>query len=307
MFNKKGQIQIPFAWLFAIIVGAFILFLAIYSVTKIVGFDQQKSNAEINKEFESFLNPLETGPESGSSVLIEMPVETRINNSCSEAGDFGEQRISLSQKFSKNKWSQTEIERISYNRYIFSEKSVEGKKFFVFTKPLNLPFKVGDLMYLTSDQKQYCFVNPPEKVEEEILDLSQENLLINECSEKSVKVCFEEGSNCDVFVNEDEKSVEKNRRKVYYETNALMYSAIFSELENYECQLKRIVSRTKSLLELYQEKSMSFSGKGCRVNVNLNQLASSLNNFESSENFFSIYEIAKIVERENDDAECKLW
>ena len=35
--NKKGFLQISFQWIFAIVVGIVILFLAIYGVSKLIG------------------------------------------------------------------------------------------------------------------------------------------------------------------------------------------------------------------------------------------------------------------------------
>ena len=57
---KKGFLQISFAWLFAIIVGIFILFLAIYGVTKLINVGQYQIDSETAKNLGILLNPLET-------------------------------------------------------------------------------------------------------------------------------------------------------------------------------------------------------------------------------------------------------
>ena len=120
-----------FAWLFAIIVGAFILFLAIYAATKIVNTEQTSLDAQAAKEIGVLLNPLETGFETGKTTSLRLPSETRIYNRCNNNGVFGRQIIQISQK-SFNEWSDTDVNVGFSNKHIFSEDYVEVKKFFIF-------------------------------------------------------------------------------------------------------------------------------------------------------------------------------
>ncbi|MEJ2267685.1 MAG: hypothetical protein P8X70_01265 [Nanoarchaeota archaeon] len=258
--RKKG-LQISFSWLFAIIVGGFILFLAIYASTKLIGTEQRTMDARTGKEIGILLNPLETGlGVTAKSTFFTMPVKTRIYNKCDNYDDFGHQIIQISQK-SFNKWTDTNIDISFENKYIFSEKEIEGKKFFVFSKPFEFPFKVSDLMYITSSDKRYCFIDVLEDIKEEIEELNQENLILEDCLENDVKICFGSGD-CDIKVNYAMGYVEKEGKKVYFETNALMYAAIFSEPEVYECQLKRLMKRVKELAIIYREKADIVSIKG---------------------------------------------
>jgi hypothetical protein len=59
--RKSGFIQIPFAWLFAIIIGAMIIFFAIYVSIKLIKTNENVATAEVGKEISVLLNPLETG------------------------------------------------------------------------------------------------------------------------------------------------------------------------------------------------------------------------------------------------------
>ena len=77
---KKGYLQISFAWLFAIIVGGFILVLAIYTVIQIIDSENMVIDAKTGKEIGILLNPLETGFEEGKTSSFTVPVETRIFN-----------------------------------------------------------------------------------------------------------------------------------------------------------------------------------------------------------------------------------
>ena len=306
MRNKRGYLQISFAWLFAILVGAVILFLAIFLSTKLIRTEQTSMGAQTGKEIGILLNPLETSFETGKTTSLTLPVETRIYNKCNNNGVFGNQIIQISQK-SFNKWTETDIDIAFSNKYIFSERYVEGKKFYVFSKPFEFPFKVADLIYITSSLEKYCFVNPPEDIEEELSDLGQENLLIEDCSDsKNIMVCFED-SDCDINVNYYSKYVEKDDEKMYFGGDALMYAAIFSNSDVYECQLKRLMQRVENLALLYKDKALFVAETGCHSNLNLIELVNAAGSFSSSEELYEMNYLVEDIKEKNDLAECVLW
>src|SRR3989344_3454452 len=314
--NKGGQLQISFAWVFAIIVGAAILFLAIYTATKVIKTGGEATTAKTGKEISVLLSPLETGFETSVVTLLTMPVETRIYNQCSTSENFGSQIVKISQK-SFDKWTETDLQTEFSNKYIFSEGVVEGKEFVIFAKPFEFPFKVSDLIYLTSKERGYCFFQPPREIKEELSDLNQENILVEDgaCPENSIKVCFDgsgSGSGCDINVDEFQKSVEKRGQIVYYETNALMYAAVFSDKTTYECQVKRLMKRTNELSKLYDEKQQLLIKQGCVPDVNLLLLANSANSLRDSRDLVSIRSIVDETGARNyvtcfDRFTVKLW
>ncbi len=308
MLNKKGQLNISFGWLFAIIVGAVILVLAIYGATKVIKTGQQEGQAVSAKELGILLNPLETGFESASSTPLSLRTETRIFNTCSLSGNFGKQGIQTSE-FSFNEWTLPGVESNFENKYIFSNNPAEGKKFYIFSKPFEFPFKVSDVIYLTSENEKYCFEDAPEDIEDEISQLVQTNLVLD-CKDKPdyIKVCFSSGTNCDINVNYNAKYVQKGQDKIYFEEDALMYAAIFSSPEIYKCQVQRLMKRTKSLAEIYLEKELIVSQKNCDSALagDLNLLISSL---EKSKDYKIIDSVSGLVENikdKNDYNEC-LW
>lgn len=308
--NKRG-FQVSFAWLFAIIVGAFILFLAIYGVTKIMDTGGEITSVKTSTEIGILLNPLETSFKSERTILLTMPVETRIYNKYNTYGDFGEQIIQISQK-SFGKWSQTDVDVSFPNKYIFSESVVEGKSFFIFSKPFDFPFKVADVIYLTSSEQDYCFINAPERIKEELSDLNQENLLIENCPTKSLRVCFDAelgfgSQECNINVNTNRREVEKKGQTLFFETDALMYAAIFSEKSVYEYQIKRLMKRANELLLLYDGKAILLSNQGCPLDVNLLIFRNIINNVQTSEDLVGTANAADDVKRENDGAKCRLW
>jgi len=309
--SKNGFLEISFAWLFALIVGAVILFLAIYTTTKVVKTEQTTIDAETAKRIGILLNPLETEFETGKTTSIILPSETKIYNGCNNIGIFGRQLIRISQK-SFGKWTETDIDVGFSNKYLFSEEYAEGKKFYLFSKPFNFPFKVSDVIYLTSSLRKYCFMSAPEKIEEEISLLKQDNILLNECpdSENAVKVCFTSGGTCDIKINYGAKYVEKGGKIMHFSDDALMYGAIFADSEVYECQLKRLMQRVEQLSLLYKDKTILASKTGCGSAIKSDLLAFSnmAKNFESSANLDSISATAESINEKNEgSSQCRLW
>jgi hypothetical protein len=305
--NNRGYLQISFGWLFAIVVGIFILFLAIYASTKFIKTEETTLDAKAGKEIGILLNPLETGFGTTAKVtFFTMPVETRIYNKCNDYGDFGKQIIQISQK-SFNKWTETNVDVGFENKYIFSKKEIEGKKFYIFSKPFEFPFKVSDLIYIIPSTEKYCFIDPPEEIEDEIESLNQENLLLEkDCTEDNIKICFNSG-NCDINVWENAGFIEKEGKKLYFKGDALMYAGIFADSEIYECQLKRLMKRVENLALIYRNKAIFISRIGCNSNLNLLELISSVKSLSSSSNLGSISSLVENIKKENNLARCKLW
>ena len=307
---KKRGLEFSFAWLFAIIVGAFILFLAIFAVSKIISLGETEVDAKTGKEFGIILNPLESGAESATSNYITMPVESRIYNKCNLEGNWGRQIIQVSQK-SFNKWSQTNIDVGFSNKYLFSENYVEGKKFYLFSKPLEFPFKVSDLIIVTKAETKYCFIDAPEEIKDDISRLKQGNLLTENCSSKTenLKICFQSYNSCNVIVDYQNGVVKKGQNSLYFEGDALMFAAIFSDKDIYECQLKRLMKRTKNLALIYIDKGNFVSKVDCNSNLDteLSALISASANLKSSQDLSSLKLIVDELNDKNSEAICKLW
>jgi hypothetical protein len=319
---KKKGLQISFAWLFAIIVGAFILFLAIYGVTRLINLGQYEISTETGKQIGILLNPLETGFETGKVTSLTLARETRIYNDCDNDNSFGRQIISISQK-NFGRWPEP-AEGVSFrNKYIFSQDIAEGKEFYIFSKPFEFPFKVSDLIYLISSSEEYCFINAPPEIEDEILDLEPKNIVLDSldgCSDKSVKVCFvsatltDSSANCDIEVNRAggfiEKAESNGSKRVYFGGDALMYAGIFADSEIYECQIKRLMQRAGQLASLYKDKEILVSQQDCYSNLkqDLLLLSNSANSLTGSKDLGSdLINLVEDIKQKNENSYCKLW
>ena len=311
MIKKKGAIQISFSWLFAIIVGIVILTLAIYAVVKGVSTSEMSQTAQAGKELSVLFNSLESGFESGQFSSFSIPSESRIYNGCDNFGKFGTQIISLEQK-NFGKFTKTNMEISSKNLYLFSEKFVQGKNFYVFSKSLEMPFEIATLNYFTSAEEKYCFEEVEEEAEDvaqEIFNLKQPNLVFGPCSGNEIVVCFGNyGSNCDIKVHYDLGYLEKDGEEIYFGNDALLYAAIFSDKEVYECQLKRLMKRLESLISIYEEKVIFLSDRcGTEMSSSLISMENSLESFESSENLLEIISTSEYLENKNRQVLCRLW
>jgi len=313
MRNKRGALEISFGWLFALIAGAIIIFLAIYFSTKLISTEKEAISAETGKEIGILLNPLETGFESSQTTSISIPAETRIHNTCDDySGNFGRQVIQLDQK-NLGKWTKTDVNVFFSNKYIFSEEEIEGKKFYLFSKPFNFPFKIADLFYMTSSNDRYCFMNAPDEISTEIFDLNQSNLVTEDCSSSDITVCFD-SDNCDVNINYNSGVVEKDGESMYFagigeDSRTLMYAAIFSNKDVYECQLKRLMMRLKEISLLYVNKELITENKGCGGNLgtDLTELSDMTSSFSDSEELGVLKMKADIIYEKNNGGICMLW
>ena len=294
----------PFGWIFAIVAGVVIIFLAIYFSTRFVSLQQTTVGTETSKQIGILLDPLETSFESAQTTSFTISPESRIYNICDSFGTFGTQTIQLSQS-SFNQWKKTNIDVSFENKYLFSDSQVQGRTFFAFSKPFNLPFKVADLIYLTSSEKQYCFENAPSNIAEELNNLNQSNIFTGNCPANSINVCFNSGSSCDISVSYNANYLEKNGTRMDFYSDALMYAAVFSDKNVYDCQVKRLMERTHELISLYQNKISIILGKGCTSNLggDLTQLDNAL----GSGDINSIGSLADNLNAENENSQCTIW
>ena len=309
--NSKGELNISFGVIFSVIAGAFIIILAIIIATKLRGIELSAQEGETGKSIGILMNPLESSFESSKRIALIMPKKTRIYTSCETDSEFGRQTLQTSQ-LTHDKWTETDLNIKFRNKYLFSENPIEGKKFYVFSKPFEFPFKVSDLIYMTSSEDTYCFRDAPNEVEEDLELLQQPNLLIEDCPGDSINVCFLNKPDCDIKINREIPPfyVSKQNEKVYFEGDALMYAAIFSDKEEYECQIQRLMSRLEVLNDIYIEKNNQMVEElGCGTGTlsNLIVFGSLVRAVKNSEDLYLLKNIKESLERENKYGGCAVW
>jgi len=310
-WDSKG-LEMNFAFIFSLIVGAVILFLAIYVAVQFVNFSQFKGNTKTAKQLTILFEPLGTSLEEGKLALVDLKENTRIYNECKNAGDFGKQEISISTESRiGERWPKPGVPSSIYDKYLFSDSIEEGKRIYFFTKPFDMPFKVGDLIFLYTET--YCFTGEvPYDIEYEISRLKitgeKNNFILEEnirrCDDESIVVCFNMNSRgCDIIVQGDEEkgTVEKNGETVRYIGN-LIYGAIFSDIEIYECNVERLTKRLSSLSSVYADKTALVLKQGCE-----SELRGDFEVLADLDNLQSIKQQADRINIKNDAAICQIY
>lgn len=317
VFQKRG-IELTFGWIFSIIVGAVIIFLAIYGAMRFVNTERTIQDSESALLIQTRLASYETGLETASRPEnISFASQTRITNECDTRGVYGVQKISIATRSDIGEtWQEAGVAAKSNSLYVFSQSSMESNQLYSVVKPLNMPFKIGNIVVLWSEPQ--CFVNPPAIVEEEIeeLGLSQSGIEVkssaSSCKRTARVICFgpSGGKECDAVVDTGQKKVTQGKSVVYYE-EPLLYAAAIASPELYECQVKRMLKRGAELAELYEGKSALVAARsvqGCSSSLQSGlQGYSSLAKNASSRDLDRIYGMALELERENKATVCPLW
>ncbi len=318
MKTKKG-FEMSFNWIFAIIVGVIILFIAIYATAKIIGVSEYQIYTETAAKLELLLDPIRPGLASGKSEQINFKKETRTYYTCNDAGTFGKQTIAFSEKTFGD--YQEKGEEINSIKYIFAEEMIEGKNLYLFSMPFNFPFKIDDLIFISG--KDYCFYQAPNEIKDEIQNLNLKNIYFtdnpNDKNCTGAKVCFD--SQCEISVyglcedytcnsKYDYGKVFKENKVMYYD-NTLLYAAIFSSPEIYECNVKRLMGKFSELAEVYTKKIDVINLKGCSSTVapDLLIMIQDADSLKSPEDLYLLSLKAESIDKKNQMAieSCKLY
>jgi hypothetical protein len=317
--NKKA-IAMPFEWIFAMIIGGIILFIAIYAVVHFMSTGQAQSNTKTAAELEGYLSPYETGLGSGISDEIHFSAQSKLIFEQCEANNnkpFGMQSFAFTEKMF-GKYGKESNKINIYSKYIFTNESVEGKDFYIVSVPYSMSYKISDLILIYSGK--YCFYNAPEEIEDFSDSLQLKNVNFSgpdnpNCT--GIHVCFNSNSEkCDIKVSGeclgdcesdyDYGKVEKYDKNgklvstVYYSGN-LLYGAIFSSNHIYECNVIRLMNKFNELGKVYLDKIKIIESKGCSSNVELklNTAMEMANNLQSSQGLINLYSQIKDIQNMN--------
>jgi len=314
--NKKA-FEMSFNWIFAIIAGVVILFLAIYATSKIIGTSEYKINTETAAKIDILLDPIRPGLASGKSEQINFRKDTRTYYTCNDIGTFGKQTIAFSEK-TFGAWGEKGGE-INSIKYIFAENMIEGKNLYLFSMPFEMPFKVDDLIFISGNN--YCFYQTPNEIKDEIQNLNLGNVYfannINDKNCTGTKVCF--GSQCEISVygmcNDiscksmyDYGKVFKDNKVLYYD-DSLLYAAIMSSPGIYECNVKRLMKKFSELADVYIKKINIIDLKQCGSTVapDLLVMIGDARALKSSEDLYLLSLKAETIDKKNPSGACSLY
>lgn len=275
---KKGQIS--YNWIFAVVAGSVIIFLAIFAVSRFIETSRYSQELEFSERMNIILNPLETGSASAKATEVFVPKGSELKLECTADG-IGKEELRF---FLKGRPSE-ELEKgvPVYDKFIFSNNSEKGNKFYLLSKPLEIGFRVANLIYFTP--QKFCFVNAPKEIEDEITRLNLENIEFarykKDCN--NTIVCFSNlGKGCEIIVIGDcwdcenifeTGNVEKQGKVVEYAGIPLLYGAIFSSPEIYNCNIHRLIKRANMLSLIYLRKAQILDSRGCGTGPAVQELS----------------------------------
>ena len=307
-----------FQWIFSIIVGISVLFLAIYAASMFFDLGIFQHSTESAARISVLLDPLETSYDYSDNKL-SFATEARLYNSCSNDGYFGTQDFQVQEKTFGSKWGKMSDKVSVRNKYVFSNSLEQGKIFYVSGISFSYPFKVTDLIILHT--RPYCFEGTDDDIRNSLalLDESKFNVRFENCSNDKnyVQVCSG-SSGCDVNIVGDETGgyVEKDNKRLYY-ANRLIYAAIFSDSDVYECQIARIAKKIANLCKVYEQKTefTSLRVSECSTDINIKlaalrttALAVSQSSDVSNDFITELSEPVSEVFQMNDEMSmCKVW
>jgi hypothetical protein len=316
----KKAIAMPFEWIFAMIIGGIILFIAIYAVVHLMTTGQQQDNTKAAAELEGYLSPYETGLGSGISDEIHFSAQSKFIFEKCEANSnkpFGMQTFAFTEKMF-GKYGKESNKINIYSKYIFTNESVEGKDFYVVSVPYSMSYKISDLILIYSGK--YCFYNAPSEIVDFSDSLQLKNVNFSNSDNPNctgTRVCFNSNSGkCDIRVSGecqgdcdseyDYGTVQKYDKNgklmstVYYSGN-LLYGAIFSSEHIYECNVIRLMNKFNELGKVYIDKIKIIETKGCSSNValKLNTAMETTNGIQSSQGLLDLYSQIKDIQNIN--------
>ncbi|MBI5148250.1 hypothetical protein HZA33_01070, partial [Candidatus Pacearchaeota archaeon] len=304
-------------FIFAIIVGAVILFLAVFAAVKYANSSSQVYNTQVAEQLNILLDPLETSLASSIATSINFKEETKLSLDCKDIG-FGSSDVRIDVKSSVGQWQGFGVPASSANKYIYSSKQEQGKQLSIFSRSFEMPFFVSDLIY--ASMKQYCFVDTPEEMAQEIEEINVSNIKlvsrVSECKKNMTTVCFGSsgcninvyGTCSDCYNSYDYGYVSKGSIKINYVSSSLMYAAIFSDSSIYNCNFERLMYRLNKLADLYTNKAVVLEAKGCStgdIKTKLEDLKRVTSTTPSSPG--SLYDISNQLENVNYELSCRLW
>jgi hypothetical protein len=275
ILNKKGEFN--FVLLFAIFAGTIILLLAIYGAVKTGSTLTKQNEAELAKSLEIITDPLQAGFAEIATSKIIFKKETIISVSCNDFGGFGDNVVSVQTKSSTGEdWTVDPFRYTINNKYLFSD-STSGKTFYVFSEKFATGFNVADLLFITP--RNFCFVFPPEEIAEKMAGIRATNIGVrltngnNTCKEDAEDVCFD-SDGCDIIVTarcnqaqcESEYDfgivTDADGTQIPY-SGGLMFGAIFTDKDTYECNVKRLLYRASRIADVFSQKIDFMSARGC--------------------------------------------
>ncbi len=284
-YNKKGQIQITFNWIYILIAGTVILLFFVGLVVKQKASAEESLALDVVRVMESIFTGAGVSEKTKNFIDVSGLADYTLQFSCDQGlSEFGiKDRGSPAQNLVDP---------------IFSPREIKTTLLILWSLPYKLPFKVIDFTFVTSTNTKYfvlgdgngfveefynatqsfnrVIINSPEEVDPEknfqvrLIDLDGIHVqtgqpvpdkLVLLDDNKVTAVTFPAAKMANYFKKEGSlwKQTNLNPVKIISlseERDAAKYAAIFSADEKmYQCNMKKAFQRLKYLITIYERKA----------------------------------------------------
>jgi len=137
--RTKAQVDVHFNWIFVLIIGAVILTFFLFVISRQKAVSDQRLAADVLADMELILTG--QGISVGREDTVAIP-ELPLQFTCDDYGML------------------TMTRRIG-NAVLFAPSSVESERLLTWTQEWDIPFKVSNLVYLTSPDIRYYLIYDP--------------------------------------------------------------------------------------------------------------------------------------------------
>jgi hypothetical protein len=147
VYSKKGISSQQFHWLFVLVAGGIIL---LFFITIIMAGKQSSENKLAISMMNSF-DAIFAGSKASDNTLtiLDAPPNTAIEFVCDRDG------------YSELAIGSTTASKHNSNKIIFAKKTTEGRQYVLFTRSINVPFKVDNALYITDLHTKYFVLDDP--------------------------------------------------------------------------------------------------------------------------------------------------
>jgi len=273
--KKRGAIEVQFNWLFVLIVGAMILIFFTTAIMRQKDISEAKIAATILTDLET----ITTGAKVSRSTfqVISVP-DTNIKFSCDDC---------------LCKFSIGDNSKPFRDKVIFAPEYIKGRQVLAWTQEFSMPFRVSNLLYLTSPQLRYIIRDNngnnllanliDESLPDEILHERNPGIIEDNNHYKVKFIYIDMGpddtdleyiskmkdsdvtainvltaTNQITFYGKDSSNWAPEGSNTFWvaSTREDLLGAIFAEdLEMYNCQMREIFNRMKIASRIYESKT----------------------------------------------------
>ncbi len=232
MRYEKRAVASSLSWIVVVLVGAAILFLAIFFAGKIGDVGEFKGNIDIANYLDGVFGSF------GSSGAVASVTSKEVDVPGSVLVDFDCKEIIV---------GTADEEAVKRHENLIFGKDAVYKEMNVFSKAFKMPFRVADLVYVYAGK--VCFIGFPDEYWSVLAELNDKFVgSVEKCGRVS---CCSRESEKVMFLSLEDEKVSKE----------LVLGKIFSDSELFECNVKELGRRIVLLSQIYEKKAGYLQGR----------------------------------------------